>query len=329
MELTSQPVTYFGGSLDVAVAKARSRETYRGVVVPMVTPITPGGDLDEPAVARIIDYLIKGGVHGIFVLGTTGEAALVPRPMRTRLVTIAVERAAGRVTTYAGICDNCLVHSIEAAEEYARLGIDALVAHLPSYYSLSPAEQEEYYITLASRIPRPLLVYNIPGTTHMSIPVDVVKRLSHHPNIVGLKDSERDAARLRAVLQSLGGRDDFAVLVGAAPLTVMGLAHGAVGTVPSGGNLVAGVWRALFDCAIRGDLDKAEEYQRQADAVAAMYQRAGSLGRQLSALKAAMGALSLCGPNVLPPLQPISPAEQEEVRQSFLALRGAATGVES
>jgi dihydrodipicolinate synthase/N-acetylneuraminate lyase len=294
---------------------------YHGVVVPMVTPVTPQGDLDEPAVRRVIDHLIEGGVSGIFVLGTTGEAASVPHTMRSRLVATTVEHVGDRAVTYAGIGDNCLAHSIQAAKEYFRLGINAVVAHLPSYYALGPEEQRNYYAALIEGIPGPLMLYNIPITTHMSISIEVVEKLSEHPRVIGLKDSESNVARLEAVIKRLGGRSDFAVLVGVTALSAAALSLGANGMVPSVGNLVPDLCHDLYENGIRGDVVGAEALQRQIDKAADIYRGERTLTQSLAALKAAMGALSLCGPDVLPPLCPLTAVEQKVIQQEFIAWR--------
>jgi len=291
---------------------------YHGVVVPMITPVTSQGDLDEPAVRRLIDHLLEGGVSGVFVLGTTGEAASVPRTMRSRLVAITVEHVGDRAVTYAGISSNCLTSSVEAAEEYFRLGVDAVVAHLPSYYLLSPEEQSDYYMALVEQIPGPLMLYNIPRTTHMSIPVEVVERLSRHPKIIGLKDSENNAARLGAVMETLGGRSDFAIFAGVSALSARALSLGADGMVPGPAHLVPDLCYRLYESGSQGDVARAEGYQQQVNRVARIYVRNRTLGQSLAALKAAMGALDLCGPDVLPPLRPLDAAQREAVRREFL-----------
>src|SRR5947208_10947568 len=113
---------------------------YRGVVVPMISPVTPAGVIDEPAVERIVDHLIGGGVGGIFPLGTTGEAASMHRDEKRRLVEATVKHVAGRATVYAGIAANCLRESVEAAHAYKSVGVSAVVAHMPSYYPLTDVE---------------------------------------------------------------------------------------------------------------------------------------------------------------------------------------------
>jgi 4-hydroxy-tetrahydrodipicolinate synthase len=305
---------------------SRVAKLYHGVVVPMVTPVTSQGELDEPAVRRVVDHLVEGGVNGVFVLGTTGEAASVPRKMRSRLVAVTVEHAGGRAVTYAGIGDTCLAHSAEAAEEYLRLGIDAVVAHLPSCYTLSPEEQRDYYAALVERIPGPLMLYNIPSTTHMSIPIEIVEELSDHPRIIGLKDSENDVDRLRAVVKKLGGRSDFAILVGVTILSTKALSLGADGMVPSVGNLVPELCQSLYEHGVQGDVARAEEYQRQLDEVTGIYRGQRTLTQSLGALKAAMGVLSLCGPDILPPLRSLDVAQREAVRREFLEWQARRNG---
>ncbi len=296
-------------------AKAKAVERYHGVVVPMITPVTAQGDLDEEAARRVIDHMIGGGVDGIFVLGTNGEANSVPRSARKRLVALTVEHTRGRAVVYAGIGDNCLAHSIEAAAQYHRLGADALVAHLPSYYSIGADEMLAYFTKLADSVSSPLLIYNIPPTTHLSIPVEVVERLSRHANVCGLKDSEGDPQRLEVVMARLGGRSDFSVLVGAAALTAKGLALGANGSVPSGGNLVPKVWHDLYAAGKQGDRKKAEAYQQRANQFSGIYQQTRFIRRVIPALKAAVAALDLCGPGVWPPLLALNEEEQSDIRR--------------
>ena len=161
---------------------------YSGVVVPMVTPFTPAGGIDEPAVGRIVDHLIGSGIGGIFPLGTTGESASIHSNDRRQLVAATVKHVNDRATVYAGISGNCFRESVDAAAAYKALGVAAVVAHMPSYYPLSDAEIEAYFLRLADSVALPLVLYNIPATTHHSISLDSVDRLRKHANIVAIKD---------------------------------------------------------------------------------------------------------------------------------------------
>lgn len=295
------------------------RTPYHGVIIPMITPVIPSGELDEPAVRRVIDYLIEGGIRGIFILGTTGESASVPAALKSRLVALTVEHAAKRVLVYAGISHNCLTYSVEAAQAFFELGVDVTVAHLPSYYELNPAEQEAYYITLSKNITGPLMLYNIPITTHMSMPLEVIDRLSKLPNIIGLKDSENDAARLANEINLFGDQPDFSILIGVNSLLAQTMQLGADGIVPSLGNLVPKLCQRLYDYTRQGDTDRVETCQQQLNELSQLLRNGLSLGQALGAHKAAMSALSLCGPDMVPPLKPMTESQQQKLHQTFTA----------
>jgi len=292
---------------------------HRGVVVPLVTPVTPGGELDEPAATRLVDHLARHGC-GMLVLGTTGEVASLPAALRRRYVEIAVHAAAGRTPVFACIAHNCVADSIAAGRDYRALGADAVVGMLPNYFKLEPAGMQAYFEQLAEGVRGPLLVYNIPQTTGMSIPVDIIEALSHRANIAGLKDSENTPDRLERVASRLGGRTDFALYMGVAANSVAALRRGFAGLVPSSGNLYPERWRELYDAALGGDWPRAESLQRQLDAIGAVFQRNRTLGPSLAALKAGLGSRQLCGPAMVPPLQALDAAEQAAIQAELLRL---------
>jgi len=282
---------------------------YRGVVVPMVTPFTNGGDIDHPAVKRITDYLVEGGVSP-FVLGTTGESSSVSTSSKADFVETVVKEVAGRTLTYAGISGNCLAESIEAAKKYFDLGVDAVVAHLPSYYPLPDHHMLKYYETLAESVPGPMILYNIPITTHMSIPLDVVEKLSHHPKVVGLKDSEGSPERLEQAVEMCRDKPDFSHLTGNSSLSSKALLMGSDGIVPSGGNYIPKLYRELYEAGINGDADRANRLQKETNEICQIYLKDRGLVQSLAALKVIMSELGLCGNTVLPPLLP---ADAEEI----------------
>ena len=173
---------------------------YRGVVVPMVPPVTQDGLLDTAAVERIIDFFAQNKVSPL-LMGTTGEGNSVSQADGQLFVETAVKASQGRILIYAGLTGNCFSEQVRQAEVYTVLGADVIVATLPTYYALTPEQMYDYYKTLADCITGPLMLYNILATTHMSIPVDVIRRLAEHPNIVGLKDSERDLERMAQCIE--------------------------------------------------------------------------------------------------------------------------------
>jgi 4-hydroxy-tetrahydrodipicolinate synthase len=275
---------------------------YRGVVVPMISPFTPEGRIDEPAVGRIVELLVSQGIAGIFPLGTTGEAASIHRDEKRKLVAATVKFVAGRATVYAGIAGNCLSESVEAAGEYHRLGVKAAVAHPPSYYPLSDKEIETYYLRLADQIPLPLVMYNIPATTHHSIALDVVDRLRKHPNIVALKDSANDPGRIVELLRRTGGRGGFPVLLGSSLQFAHGLKLGGVGLIPSGAHLIPNLYQLMYEAAMADQWDRVDELQSHAESAVAMYLKGRSIGQGLAKLKLMLEERGICGRTMLSPL---------------------------
>jgi len=287
---------------------------YSGVIVPMATPFTEAGRIDREMVERITQHLVEGGCHP-FVLGTTGEGASIPESERAELVEWTVAAAGGQAMVYAGISTNVLQDAADMARHYLELGADAVVSHPPSYYPITGDDMLRYFELLADRIAGPLVVYNIPVTTHLSIPLDVVEELSHHPNIVGLKDSESNLHRLEEAISRWSGRDDFAHLTGWAAQSAYGLQLGSDGIVPSAGNLVPRWYRSLYDAAAAGDAATAFAIQKATDELSTLYVDHPTLGQSLAALKTMMAARGLCGPHMLPPLFRLIPRDEEAVRR--------------
>lgn len=285
---------------------------YRGVVVPMVTPVTKEGKLDTEAVARIIEFFAKAGVSPL-LMGTTGEGNSVSPKDGLLLVETAVKAAQKRITIYAGLTGNCFAEQLAQAEAYTKAGADVIVATLPTYYALTPKQMENYYRTLADSIKGPLMLYNILATTHMSIPVDVIRRLADHPNIVGLKDSERDLERMAQCIEIAKDRDDFCYFCGWAAQSAHSLELGGDGIVPSTGNFVPEMFQQLYEAAIAGDMATANRLQDETNEIAKIYQKDRTLGQSLTALKVMMQTKELCEPWMLMPLTRLSAEEEKAI----------------
>ena len=292
---------------------------YNGVVVPMVTPVTPNGFLDKPAVERIIRSFVQAGVSPL-LMGTTGEGNSVSTIDGQELIETAVKAAEGQITIYAGLTGNCFIEQLKQAGYYSASGADVIVATLPSYYSLTPEQMENYYRRLADSIKGPLMLYNIAATTHMSIPIDVIERLAAHPNIVGLKDSERDLERMEKCIAIADERDDFAYFCGWAAQSAKSLELGGNGIVPSTANFVPGMFRQLYDAAVSGDMETAYRLQDETNEIAKLYQAGRTLGQSRTALKVMMQTRGLCTPDMLMPLTRLSAEEEAAIAAQAQAI---------
>src|SRR5690606_37032991 len=135
----------------------------RGIVPPVVTPLLGRDQLDRPALARLIERMIEGGVAGLFVLGTTGEAPALDYRLRYELVEAAAEIVAGRVPVLVGVTDPSLTESLDLAKHAAGCGAAAIVAAPPYYFPLQQRDLVRYFHLLAEEAPLPLFLYNMPA----------------------------------------------------------------------------------------------------------------------------------------------------------------------
>jgi dihydrodipicolinate synthase/N-acetylneuraminate lyase len=275
---------------------------FSGAAVPIVTPVTATGELDEASLDRLVEHMLAGRVEGVFVLGSTGEGPSVPREWRLKLVRRTVERVAGQARVYAGIGDNSLEDSVESARAYFDAGVDAVVGQPPVYFPLLPGELLAWYRALLDRLPGPLIIYNIPPTTRVSIPLDVIGQLRGHPRLAGVKDSENDPQRLEEMMTRFGGDPDFVILIGVGALMAPGLRLGAHGTVPSVGNLIPRACHEMCAAAVQRDWDAVDRAGERMLAVAALYQKDRAMSQAFPVLKAALSLMNLTGPDPLPPL---------------------------
>jgi 4-hydroxy-tetrahydrodipicolinate synthase len=306
----------------------KAEKKYCGVVVPMMTPFTAQHTIDVPAVEKLVDHLVAGKAHP-FILGTTGEAASIPHKEREGLVSATVKANKGRAVVYAGISGNSQQDALEEGKRYHGLGADVLVTTMPSYYPVAPGQMLRYFETLASGLPCPLILYNIPATTHLSIPLEVVDQLSAHPNIVGFKDSEKGVERISEAVALWKDRPDFSYLLGWALMSQSALSQGADGIVPSTGNLAPVVYRRLYEAVLAGDTALAALAQEKADRISAMYQKDRSLSQSLAAFKAMLSAYNLCGADVLPPLYRMPETEEKQLMQDVQSLFGSLDQINS
>ncbi len=289
---------------------------YKGIIVPMVTPFLQNGEIDIEGINNLTENFISKGAAP-FIFGTTGEAASIPLFKRRSVIKSLIKTVNKRTLVYAGISSNSIAESIEVAKEYFSDGVDAVVAHLPSYYPINEYHILKYYEELAANIEGPLLLYNITATTHISIPLDIVETLSHYENIVGLKDSERDLERLETAIKMFEDREDFSHLIGWGAKCSYGLLLGSDGLVPSTGNFVPGMFKEMYDAVLVGDKEKAERLQKETDELSLIYQKGKILSQSLAALKIILNEMKFCKAYVLPPLLRLNKEEEEEVIRNF------------
>lgn len=279
------------------------KKKFKGIIVPAVTPLTPAFAIDEVAVGKIFNNFYAHNASP-FILGTTGEAPSLSLQQKKDYVAAAATFKKADSVLYAGISSNIISESIEFANYCGDHGVDAVAATLPSYYFLTERQMKQYFEDLANAISLPLIIYNIPATTHMSIPLSIIDELSHHPNIVATKDSERSDERLQQSLKLWKDRNDFGHFLGWAARSADALLGGSDGLIPSTGNVFPGIYQKMLEAVAAENKELAHEMQQYSDTGGNLYQSGRTLGESLWALKALMRERGLCQAVVMPPLRP-------------------------
>jgi len=276
----------------------------------MVTPLHADTSIDLDAVSTLVNHLIEGGCHP-FVLGTTGESSSITVENKVALVKKTVEVAKGKAMIYAGISGNSFQESLDQAKIFADLGVDVLVAHVPYYYPLNQNHILNYYQQLASAVSLPLIVYNMPMTTNMSIDLETADELSKHPNIVGYKESERGEERMEKAIGLWKDREDFSYLLGWAAKSFEAMQLGADGLVPSTGNLTPQLYSTIYEGVLAGNKEAAQKAQEKSDAISKVYQENQILCNAIPILKCLLANYKLCSKAVLLPMIEVNETEEK------------------
>ena len=292
-----------------------------GVIPPMVTPLTPDGSLDVRGVERLVEHIVAGGVHGLFLLGTTGEAPDLPYEVRRELVERACRQVAGRIPVLVGITDTVFSESLKLAKFAKSCGASALVAAPPYYFAAGQPELVDYYTRLADGIPLPLYLYNMPSQVKVMIEVKTVVELAKHPNVAGLKDSSGNIGYFNACRYHLRDRKDFAILIG--PEEAMGevVLMGASGGVAGGANLFPRTFVDIYDAAVAKDVDRVRELQERIMRVSSLIYGVGHHNsRFVKGVKCALSLMGICSDAMAAPREPFNAADRETIRCRLVEL---------
>jgi dihydrodipicolinate synthase/N-acetylneuraminate lyase len=286
----------------------------RGIVPPMVTPLRDRDRLDLAGLERLIEHILGGGVHGLFLLGTTGEAPGLSHRLRCELVERTCDQVGGRVPVLVGITDTSFVESVEMAGHAADSGAQAVVLAAPYYFPAGQPELAEYIEQIAPEVPLPLFLYNMPSHTKLSFEPETIARALEIPNVVGLKDSSGQMAYFHKVRRLAEARPDFTLLMGPEEMLGEAVLLGAHGGVPGGANFAPRLYVALYEAARRGDLDGVRALHAQVMHVATTIYAVGPYGSAyLKGVKCALSCLGLCDDFLAEPFRRFGPAERARI----------------
>jgi len=288
----------------------------QGIIPPMITPLEDMNSLDVPGLEKLVEHILSGGVHGLFILGTTGEAQSLSYELRHELIERVCRQVGKRVPVLVGISDTSLVESMHLAEKAFAEGATAVVSAPPYYYA--PAQQEliDFYQSLADVLPLPLFLYNMPSHVKVKIEPATLKAIAQHPNVIGLKDSSSDMVYFHSLIQIMKDKEGFSLLVGPEELTAEAVLLGADGGVNGGANMFPSLYVNMYKAAKSRDLDTVLALQQQIMYISNSIYKIGKYGSSyLKGVKCTCSLLGLCSDYMALPFQRFNAPERKRVQQ--------------
>ena len=285
----------------------------KGILPAMITPLDKENRVDERALRNLIEYEIKGGLHGIFAIGTTGEFYGLTRKMYREMLEITVDQVNGRIPVYAGANAISTGECIELAHIAEEAGVDALSVLTPYFISISQKELETHYTTIAKETDLPILLYDNSPKTQISIKPETSSKLAEIKNIVGIKDSAGDLTMTAEHIR-LNKDKDFSVFMGRDTLIYSHLCLGGAGAVAACANVAPALCADIYNRYMAGDLKGALEAQNKL----APLRMAFTLGSFPSVIKE---ALNMIGVEVGSCIRPTGGLNSDERKQLQMILR--------
>ena len=233
----------------------------QGIIVPVVTPFDKDQNVDEGALRRIIRHILDGGVHGIFVTGTTSEFYAISHEDHAKIFQIAVDEVKGKVPVYGGTTGITTKEAICLTNIAENCGVDAVSVLTPYFISLTQEELYQHYKAIAESTTLPIVLYDNKPKTNLTIKPETVERLSEIDNIIGMKDSTGDLTNTLEIIRRTRHNPNFHVLMGRDSLIFAALCNGAAGAVAACANVAPRLVADIYDKFMAGDYIGAREAQ--------------------------------------------------------------------
>ena len=288
----------------------------RGIIPPLVTPLLNNDTLDLEGLERLIEHIIEGGVHGIFILGTTGEFASLSYRVRTELIEHTCKVVNGRVPVLAGISDSAFSESLNLARKADECGASAVVLTPPYYFASGQPELLEYLKRIMAQMPLPLFIYNMPVHTKVIFEPETVKAAASIPGIIGMKDSSSNLAYFKQIQYALRDRQDFTFLVGPEEFMSEFVITGGHGGVNGGANMFPKLYVSLYNASVNHDFETIKKLQQKVMQISTTIYKVGHHSSSyLKGLKCALSVMGICSDFMAEPFRRFKEPERMKIRQ--------------
>ena len=231
----------------------------KGSIVALITPFDEEGRVNYSRLRELIDFHIEKGTDGILVLGTTGETPALTEEEQEEIVRVSIEQSSGRVPIIANSGTNNTEKSLDRSLRFERLGADGLLVITPYYNKPNRAGMIEHFYRIADNVSVPVYIYTVPSRTGICISVDIVKELSKHPNIAGIKEASGDMSYVAKLSELIS--DDFSIYSGNDDITIAIMSMGGAGAVSVWANLMPEKVHEMTHAYLEGRQDDARKLQ--------------------------------------------------------------------
>lgn len=287
---------------------------FHGIIPPMVTPLTDRDTLDHDGLHRLIEHIVAGGAHGLFILGTTGEAPSLSYRLRRELIDRVCQIMANRLPILVGITDTSYIESIQLAKHAADAGATALVLSTPYYFPAGQTELTQYIEHIVGDLPLPLMLYNMPSLTKVWFELETLKKLTQLEAIVGIKDSSGDMAYFESLMQLRSQRPDWSIMMGPEAMLPDAVRRGGDGAVAGGANVLPELFVECYNATVRGDDVRVAQLRQWIDQFQAVYEVGKYASRYIKATKCALAVLGICDDFMAEPFNRFHPPERARVQ---------------
>lgn len=286
-----------------------------GIIPPLVTPMTDQGLLDKTGLSTLIEHVVNDNVHGVFILGTTGEGPSLKYSLRREMIHATCEFVQKRIPVLVGITDTSFSESVALSRWAKDQGADAVVVAPPFYFTIGQNEFVEYIQQLDQECHLPIFLYNMPGLTRLQIDVDSIKTLLKLDNVIGIKDSSGNMDYYKQLCESVA---NYPVFNGPEELLADSLNLGGSGGVSGGANLFPKLYVGLFEAYRQKNELLVQEYQDKILKVSASLYHVGSgEGAFIRGLKCALSEMNICNDYVAFPYKKFDDVDKEILKKNL------------
>ena len=297
----------------------RIAEELGGILPALPTPMTSSGDVDAKCLERLVDHVIRGGVHALWVLGSTSEFPALSAEARKLVVDVASNGAKNRVPFMVGVIDNDPKKIIANAAAAQSAGAAACFLTLPYYFIVDQREAIRYIREIAQEAPLPVILYDNPPSTGIKLTAETLAEMAESPHLIALKDSGSDFVRFQNLLVMLRKKRLFKILQGIDQLVASSLLMGADGAIAALASIAPALFTNLYSAARAGDLSRVLSLQKQVLQLCQLYSLSADLtdGAFFAGMKAALEVLGISGRTVSRPFNPM-PQEKMPAVEALL-----------